>query len=291
VSTPDPVNMERLLELLADRAAFGLDAESEALLSRLLRESGEVDAASMDRAAAALASVFAAGEPSTPTTAPPASLLETLRTQGEAAVRSQSGPVVLDRLPRADARDGDAPTYRREDGARRLTRLAWAGWLLAAASLTLAALAWLRPPGQAGKPPKGADVRTVVDAAPGTVSSEWGAWPAKTPEEGGEVVAGAEGVKGRVVWNQALQKGYMVFSGLSPNEASRKQYQLWIIDKAQKNPIDGGVFDIPSTGEVVVPIDAKIAVKEPAGFGLTIEPPGGVVVSDQSRRVVVALLK
>jgi hypothetical protein len=46
--------------------------------------------------------------------------------------------------------------------------------------------------------------------------------------------------------------------------------------------IDGGVFDAPSTGEVVVPITARLR----ALFAVTVERPGGVVVSRREHIVV-----
>ncbi len=55
-------------------------------------------------------------------------------------------------------------------------------------------------------------------------------------------------------------------------------------------PIDGGVFDIPAGAtEVVIPINARLAVNDPAMFAVTIERPGGVVVS--AREHIVALAK
>ena len=50
------------------------------------------------------------------------------------------------------------------------------------------------------------------------------------------------------------------------------------------------LFDIASTsGEIVVPIDAKLGVLEPQAFAITLEQPGGVVVSDGPLLVVAAV--
>lgn len=96
-------------------------------------------------------------------------------------------------------------------------------------------------------------------------------------------------VSGDVVWNQAEQAGYMTFDGLPVNDPSVQQYQLWIIDpQRDQHPIDGGVFDIKTDGKVVVPIDAKLEVLDPKAFAITIEKPGGVVVSDQSQLPLLA---
>jgi anti-sigma-K factor RskA len=69
------------------------------------------------------------------------------------------------------------------------------------------------------------------------------------------------------------------------------QYQLWIFDKNrdERYPVDGGVFDIPpGAHEVFVPIDARVPVGEAVLFAITVEPPGGVVVSKRDRIALVA---
>ena len=103
----------------------------------------------------------------------------------------------------------------------------------------------------------------------------------------------AQGTSGDVVWSASAQKGYMRFVGLTPNDAKAIQYQLWIFDKErdQAFPVDGGVFDVSSTGEVIIPITAKLRVDQPVLFAVTIEKPGGVVVSKRERIVVTAAPK
>jgi hypothetical protein len=100
----------------------------------------------------------------------------------------------------------------------------------------------------------------------------------------------AKQIGGDIVWSNTEQKGYMRFRNLPVNDPNRETYQLWIFDEYQsdKYPIDGGVFDAGNNGEVVVPIDPKIAVKSPKMFVVTMEKPGGVVVSDRQKLVVLA---
>ena len=95
---------------------------------------------------------------------------------------------------------------------------------------------------------------------------------------------------GEVVWSDSQQKGFMKFKGLSANDVAREAYQLWIFDESQdeKTPIDGGVFDLNSDGEVIVPINAKLKVVNPKLFAITVEKPGGVVVSKREKIVAVA---
>lgn len=98
-------------------------------------------------------------------------------------------------------------------------------------------------------------------------------------------------VRGDVVWDARTQTGYMRFVGLRRNDPSSEQYQLWIFDgrRDERYPVDGGVFDVRGDGdEVIVPIRARLPVGSPLAFAVTVERPGGVVVSDRSRLVVIA---
>jgi anti-sigma-K factor RskA len=100
----------------------------------------------------------------------------------------------------------------------------------------------------------------------------------------------AAGASGDVVWHNGVQRGAMRIAGLKQNDATREQYQLWIFDaeRDERYPVDGGVFDVGPSGEVIIPIDAKIDVKKPALFAITVEKPGGVVVSKRERIVLAA---
>ena len=130
-------------------------------------------------------------------------------------------------------------------------------------------------------PQTAAELRAeLIQDAPDLVQVDWG-----TPE-----IEGYTEVTGDVTWSQAKQEGYMRLSGLPINDPTAKQYQLWIVDPARdKNPIDGGVFDIDrATGEIIIPIDAKLAVTKAAAFAITLEQPGGVVVSNGPLLIIAA---
>ena len=110
----------------------------------------------------------------------------------------------------------------------------------------------------------------------------------KESEFGGLVDYGK--MTGKVIWSDTFQEGYMTLTNLPVNNPAVKQYQLWIVDpKRDEKPVDGGVFDIPATGSFVVPIRNPVAVSNPQAFVITLEQPGGVVVSKQ--QVVVAIAK
>jgi hypothetical protein len=98
-------------------------------------------------------------------------------------------------------------------------------------------------------------------------------------------------VSGDVVWDPATQTGYMRFVGLRRNEPNTEQYQLWIFDASrdERYPVDGGVFNISGAAQGdVIPIKAKLSVGVPLMFAVTIERPGGVVVSDRARIAALA---
>ena len=99
---------------------------------------------------------------------------------------------------------------------------------------------------------------------------------------------------GDVVWSPERQQGFMRFRGLAANDPSVAQYQLWIFD-ADRNaahPVDGGVFDVPAAadGEVVVRIDPRLPIRRATAFAITVERPGGVVVSSRERLPLIAAL-
>ena len=105
--------------------------------------------------------------------------------------------------------------------------------------------------------------------------------------------AGTEGFSefsGDVVWGDEQQAGFMKLSGLPKNDPGVSQYQLWIVDPERDSaPVDGGVFDIPADGGfTIVPIDAALDVTKPVAFVITVEKPGGVVVSKQETVAAVA---
>jgi anti-sigma-K factor RskA len=92
----------------------------------------------------------------------------------------------------------------------------------------------------------------------------------------------AKGVTADVVWDPVTQKGYAHFAGLATNDPHVQQYQLWIFDgtRDKRYPVDGGVFDVPAnSAEVVIPIRATLPIRKAAAFAVTVEKPGGVVVS------------
>lgn len=178
----------------------------------------------------------------------------------------------------------------------RFSWFSWLGWAAAAAACIALAISIYSPgktntivaatptptPQQENADPSQQRQR-LIDSSPGQViMAEWS--PGKMPD----VV-----VSGDVVWNAVKQVGYIRLKGLPKNDISKETYQLWIVDGSQnpKTPIDGGTFDISSDGEVIVPINAKLKAIDPKAFAITVEKPGGVVVSEQGKLAALAPVK
>lgn len=118
---------------------------------------------------------------------------------------------------------------------------------------------------------------------PGTLRLAWS--PFDLPDN----PAIQQGVTGDVVWNDELEQGYLRFVGLEVNDPTMEQYQVWVIDdRGMEQKVSGGVFNATAEGEIIVPIDPALDIGRVALFAITVEDPGGIVVPDLRRRVVVA---
>jgi len=171
-----------------------------------------------------------------------------------------------------------------------------AGWLAAAAAITIAAVGWMRPGADPSQGPGTVAQLTIeerlasLEQDPQSVSSEWFAWPGGTLAPEIDPRPAAADVSGKFVWNEEKQEGYMVFENMPVNDPTLEQYQLWLVSADHEHPVDGGVFNIASDGRVIVPIDPKIRATNLAALGVTVEQPGGVVVSSREDRMVASLV-
>jgi len=289
---------DRLCDLLATRATEGLSPAEQEELNDLAANYPNLDPDELDRVAASLAVLGLSIEPM------PATLRARIEADAEDFFgRAGASPpeAVVTRFP-ARPRPAAAPTT------------AWGGWLAAAAALVIAVTGWLQverldsarsalAARQAGlesavvrlertlserdaelavlRHPAPGQLLAALEARPGTRVMAWSATddPAAT------------GAEGAVIWNDAEQAGLMRFRGLAANDPATTQYQLWIFDAERDDrfPVDGGVFDVLA-GEVetLVPIRARLPVGEPVLFAITVEAPGGVVVSSRERIALVA---
>lgn len=90
-------------------------------------------------------------------------------------------------------------------------------------------------------------------------------------------------VRGEAYFDPESDEGLLEIEGLAPNDPRIEQYQLWIFDaeRDERFPVDGGVFDIAEAGRALVPIRARLGVTRPVMFAVTVEKPGGAVVSER----------
>ncbi len=286
MSEPGPQNQpdEAMVDLLIKQVTEGLSPDEQRALDVLDSAVASANLRDFERAAAAVA--LAGAAPAQPL--PPA-LAERLARQANDhfAANSAAGGKLVD-LAAARAATAPAP--------RASVRSGTYGWFAAAACLVLAVIAWNRPPPPAppvatAPPPAAA---TPLPPAPPSAAEQRAELLAKS--ESLKIVLGATkdpasaGVTGDVVWDPVTQRGFAHLVGLAPNDPAVHQYQLWIFDggRDKRYPVDGGVFDMPPAAtEVVIPIHAALPVLSAKAFAVTVEKPGGVVVS--GREHVVAL--
>jgi hypothetical protein len=279
-SGPHDQAEEPMVDLLIKQVTEGLSPAEQRELDVLDSAASSAHLRAFERAAAAIALAGSTdGQPL------PADLAKRLARQADehfALVGTPAaGRPALGTPGAADPAAARAAALRANAAARRGTY----GWIAAAACLVLAVVAWNR-----ALPP--APVAEVV-APPSTAAEERAALLAKSDSLkitfGVTEDPAAAGVSGDVVWDPATQRGFLRFVGLAPNDPAMRQYQLWIFDggRDKRYPVDGGVFDIPpNAAEVVVPIHAALPVLSAKAFAVTIEKPGGVVVSGREHVVV-----
>ncbi|MGD9843464.1 MAG: anti-sigma factor [Steroidobacteraceae bacterium] len=255
---------EQLLDLLAKHATQGLDPVEAEELNTLLRAHPGTNATEFD---ASVAAILLAGK------------------AGQVAMPAELAATILAAAPVKTHKIVSFTTRPR----RQSTRYTAAGWWSAAACLLLAITGWWpRLMNKSVAPPVSTalTIEQQRDALANSGAAIQAVW-----SPGNE--AASEVLMGDVVFDPVTQQGYLRFRGIPANDPRLEQYQLWIADAARKppQPVDGGVFNTPQAteaGDVIVPFTAKLPVGKPAAFVVTIEQPGGVVVSSQQRVLAVA---
>lgn len=263
-------SQEIMLDLLIKKAMEGLSEAEQNQLNELQGDAGHDD--SFDATASAVALVDLKTE----------AMSANLRSRVAADAERYFDEAASSERPQIESAENVRPSMSPLFG--------WLGWATAAAAiLLLFASFWLRPEpttvaglGQpTPSPALSIDDQRQRLLDTGTVNSnaQWTAGNVK------EIVP-----SGDIIWSDETQTGYMTFNGLPVNDPAKQTYQLWIFDETQdpKTPIDGGTFDVGADGRVVIAINAKLRAKNPAMFAITIEKPGGVVVSDRKRIAALA---
>ena len=251
------ISSDQMTQLLVDRATEGLKASDEGVLVEALRARPAVDDEAFDRAAAAV-NVALVGQ------------LQPMPTRLRAAIEK-------DAMAFFESERAQTPTPIRKP---EQPAAPWP-WLAAAAALLLAIAGWWPQQGGQSIPQASLEDQYQQLVAANALELDW-----TTTED-----ATAVGASGTVLWDRDSQQGFMRFRGLAANNPREFQYQLWIFDAARGDqyPVDGGVFDIPAgADEVTIPIDSRLPIDEAILFAVTVERPGGVVVSSRERIAVLA---
>lgn len=276
---------EIIIDLLTKKATYGLDSIEQTQLDEYNSDASISEDETFEMAAAAVGLVgLRTNEPL------PAHLHARLMTSADTffacgfpiAAIGEPDPVIH-----------EEPEYQKVFAMEPVKRSwNWLGWALAGAACIALAInigltrlnraevaSVINPP---STPEKESDQQLYakLSSEPGSIKASMGVGNVKELKD----------ISGDVVWSDTKQKGYMRLHGLPVNDVSKETYQLWIFDKTQDKatPIDGGTFDIDKNGDVLIPINAKLKAKQPEMFAITVERPGGVVVSKRDRIAALA---
>ena len=77
------------------------------------------------------------------------------------------------------------------------------------------------------------------------------------------------------VWDPDQQAGLLTFEKL-PAIAAEQDYQIWVIDPAYQNPVNGGVFHVARDGSVSLAFRPDQPVRKATAFAISLEKKGGV---------------
>ena len=267
---------ELFFDLLTKKAIYGLDDAEQKRLDQIDTGNADAEFLSFEMTAAAISMVDFDMEPM------PEHLFAKISANAEKLIGD----------------DTPWPPVYKTDESEQPTRgwFGWLGWTAAlAACIALAVNIYLtnfQKPLVAVAPPtietpkvktSGEMREDLLRTTAGLIKANWTVGNVKELKD----------ISGDVVWSDEKQTGYMRFKGLPTNDKAKETYQLWIFDKTQDKatPIDGGTFDVAANGEVIIPIDAKLKAVDPGMFAITVEKPGGVVVSKREKIAALATVE
>ncbi len=272
---------EIMLDLLYKQAVYGLSEEETKHLSTLENKIPNLDSFELTAAAIAMIDLKTDAEL-------PAGLRARILADAEEYFSTGDASAQVPAALEAPTRE-----FTFVESKARRSIWPWLGWAVAAAACVALAvnLYWTRTPSE------------IVENPTPTPAQEEKLSPAQKRQRllespaqlivvkwGKGYVEEIGNVTGDVVWSDVNQEGYVRLNGLPVNDPDKETYQLWIFDESQdaKTPIDGGTFNIDTGGEVIIPINAGLKARNPKMFAVTIEKPGGVVVSKQEKVAAVA---
>lgn len=305
-STPIP-DRESAADLLADAYSVGLDDLDHDRLAALLADDNGDAAGAHDAMQTAAAAAALALLPDAPEELPD-HLATELNAQADRFSESRragaqtSGPAIEPAPETYSFKQAQQSAAQDRDTEAAIPVWAWGSWVAAAACLLVAVFVSIP-----GEPASVTEQRAAfLQSATDLITADWaGIDDAQLAEAAHRY---DNGITGQVEWSDADDQGFMVIEGLAANDPDDYQYQLWIFDAERptgdlpdmalpgldilsQRPVDGGVFDAApdKNGKLIVPINPAITVGKAAIFAITAERPGGVVVSDRSELVFLAL--
>jgi anti-sigma-K factor RskA len=77
------------------------------------------------------------------------------------------------------------------------------------------------------------------------------------------------------VWDPRRETGLLTVDKL-PVIADNQDYQIWVVDPAYQNPVDGGVFKPGADGKAVLTFKGNKPISAVAAFAVSLERKGGV---------------
>ena len=280
--------VERMDELLADRAAQGLSAAEEAELEAHYAQLGVSGDESLDRAAAVGALVFARGEQR----ALPAGLRGLIQERAARFGRAMRGETL-------GTLDGGGVVGAASARPPRAFRGAsvWTGWLAAAACLGVAVWMSRVVPVQL----KAFDVPVVVAEAEAN-NAKYGNSPVgiydRLMGSGRDDVVAINArntidddreVQGQLVVDPVTNETLIRLTGLPATGDSDMRYQVWVQDAGREGsqPISAGLVELPYAGaSYVIKVAPTVPVIRATGFSITREGRSGAVVPNSDRVII-----
>jgi anti-sigma-K factor RskA len=77
------------------------------------------------------------------------------------------------------------------------------------------------------------------------------------------------------VWDPEQQAGLLTFDKM-PVIGDKQDYQIWVVDPAYPNPVNGGVFKVDEEGRATLAFKPDQPVRAAAAFAISLEKKGGV---------------
>lgn len=90
-----------------------------------------------------------------------------------------------------------------------------------------------------------------------------------------------------VVWNQEKQEGLLKIEHMPPAQAG-KDYQLWVICKQQRAPVNAGILKVDDQGVATVTFKPGKRIAEVAKFAISVESAGGVAEKSEDGPIILA---